>query len=69
MAKKIINLTYIICLLISIICAPLSAIFIICKLCGASAMSWIACCIPVIIALATMPITVISKFLIDGREG
>ena len=69
MAKKIINLTYIVCLIISVICMPLSAIFIIYKLCGATAMSWIACCTPAIIALAIIPIILISKFLIDGREG
>jgi hypothetical protein len=65
--KKIINVAYIVCMFVSVVCVPLSAIFVICKLCAASAMSWLGCCIPLIITLALLPITLIAKFLIDGR--
>lgn len=50
--KKIISAIYVIGCLLCTVCTPLSAIFIICKLCAATSLSWIACCIPLLIALA-----------------
>lgn len=64
---KVISATYLATLLIDIVCLPLTAIFIIFKLCGASAMSWIGCFIPVIIVLAILPITIIAKLLLDEK--
>ncbi len=69
MLRKIINLLYITTLLIAIICLPLSAIFVVCKLCAATSMSWFGCCLPLIITLAIAPVLIISKFLIDTRGG
>ena len=65
--QKIISASYLTTLLINIVCLPLSAIFVIFKLCGASAMSWISCFIPVVIVLSILPIMLVSKFLIDGK--
>lgn len=66
-AKAIISATYIFTLLIDVFCLPLSAIFIIFKLCDTSSMSWIGCFIPVIIVLFLTPVTVISKLIIDEK--
>ena len=44
--KKVISAIYVIGCLLCTVCTPLSAIFIICKLCAATSLSWIACCIP-----------------------
>ena len=65
--QKVISIIYLSTLLIDTVCLPLSAIFILFKLCGASAMSWIGCFIPVVIVLATVPIIVVAKTLIDGK--
>ncbi len=65
MFNKIISATYIVTLLIMIICLPMSAIMLICKLCAATALSWIGCCVPLIIALSVLPIFIIAKILID----
>ena len=69
MLKRIISIIYIVALLVTVVCVPLSAIFIIVKLCGASAMSWLACCMPVIVVLAILPLLLISKFLLDRKGG
>lgn len=69
MLKRIISIIYIVALLTTVVCVPLSAIFIIVKLCGASAMSWLACCMPVIVVLAILPLLLISKFLLDQKGG
>lgn len=69
MLKRIISIIYIVALLVTVVCVPLSAIFIIVKLCGASAMSWLACCMPVIVVLAILPLLLISKFLLDQKGG
>ena len=45
-----------------------SAIFIICKLCAATSLSWIACCIPLLIALAVLPLLIITKAIINASE-
>lgn len=65
---RIIGLLYIIALVVCVVCVPLSAILIICKLCAESALSWIGCCVPLIIALAFTPILIITKLLLDARE-
>lgn len=69
MLKRIISIIYIVALLVTVVCVPLSAIFIIVKLCGASAMSWLACCMPAIVVLAILPLLLISKFLLDQKGG
>lgn len=69
MLKRIISIIYIVALFATVVCVPLSAIFIIVKLCGASAMSWLACCMPVIVVLAILPLLLISKFLLDQKGG
>lgn len=69
MLKRVISIIYIVALLATVVCVPLSAIFTIVKLCGASAMSWLACCMPVIVVLAILPLLLISKFLLDQKGG
>lgn len=65
MIKRIISIIYVIALLLMVICVPLSAIFIIVRLCEASTMSWFACCVPVLIALGVLPLFIITKVIID----
>ncbi len=69
MLKHIISIIYIVALLATVVCIPLSAIFIIVKLCGASTMSWLACCMPAIVVLAILPLLLISKLLLDQKGG
>lgn len=69
MANKIIALLYILSSVVITICAPLGAILVIVKACGSSALSWLGACVPVIIALAVVPIYVLTKTLIDTRSG
>ena len=66
---RIIGLLYIIALVICVVCVPLSAILIICKLCAATAISWIGCCVPLIVALAVTRIVIITKLVRDIGEG
>lgn len=65
--QKVISAVYLSALLINTVCLPLSAIFVIFKLCGASAMSWLGCFIPIVVILALSPVTLISKLIIDGK--
>lgn len=67
MLKKIVSITYLVSVATSVINLPLSAIFLIFKLCGSSGMSWIDCCIPIIIVLCILPLLLISKFLLDTK--
>lgn len=69
MAKRVISVIYIVALLITLFCTPLSAIFVIIKLCGATTMSWLACCMPIIVVLAVLPLLIIAKILLDQKEG
>lgn len=66
--KKIISAIYIIACLLCTVCTPLSAIFVICKLCNATSLSWIGCCVPLLIALATLPLLIITKAIINASE-
>lgn len=66
--KKIISAIYVIGCLLCTVCTPLSAIFIICKVCAATSLSWIACCIPLLIALAVLPLLIITKAIINASE-
>lgn len=68
MLKKILSAIYIIGVLIFAICIPLSAIFVICKLCAATPLAWIACCTPLLAALAYSPIWIIAKITLDAGE-
>ena len=65
--QKVISIIYLSTLLIDTVCLSLSAIFLLFKLCAASAMSWIGCFIPVVIVFATNPIIVVAKILIDEK--
>ena len=65
MLKKIISAIYIAAMLVIVFCVPLSAIFVVCKLCGATPISWLGACVPLIIALAVLPCFILSKILLD----
>ncbi len=65
MLKKIISAIYVVTLLVIVVCVPLSAIFVVCKLCGATPLSWLGACVPLIIALAVLPCFILSKILLD----
>ena len=65
MLKKIISAIYIVTLLVIVVCVPLSAIFVVCKLCGATPLSWLGACVPLLIALAVLPCFILSKILLD----
>ena len=65
MLKKILSAIYIAALLVIVVCVPLSAIFVVCKLCGATPISWLGACVPLIIALAVLPCFILSKILLD----
>lgn len=66
MIRKILSAVYIVALLTVLICTPLSAIFAVCKLCDAIPFSWIACCVPLLIAIACLPFMIIAKLIIDA---
>lgn len=66
---KIIGLLYIASLLVCVVCVPVSAIMLICKLCAATPLSWLGCCVPLLVALAALPVLIITKLLLDLRSG
>lgn len=68
MLKKVFSAIYIIGILIFAICVPLSAIFVICKLCAATSLAWIACCAPFLAALAYSPLWIIAKIMLDAEK-
>lgn len=65
MLKKIISAIYVVTLLVIVVCVPLSAIFVVCKLCDATPLSWLGACVPLLIALAVLPCFILSKILLD----
>lgn len=65
MLKKIISAIYVVTLLVIVVCVPLSAIFVVCKLCGATPLSWLGACVPLLIALTVLPCFILSKILLD----
>lgn len=65
MLKKIISAIYVVTLLVIVVCVPLSAIFVVCKLCAATPLSWLGACVPLLIALAVLPCFILSKILLD----
>ena len=65
MLKKILSAIYIAALLVIVFCVPLSAILVICKLCGATPLSWLGACIPLLLAIAVLPPFILSKILLD----
>lgn len=67
MLKKIVSVIYIVALLVVLVCVPISAIMLICKLCEATSIAWIDCCIPLIIAIAVTPMLIITKQIIDNK--
>lgn len=66
MLKKVISAIYIVALLVIVLCTPLSAIFIVCKLCGATPLSWLGACVPLLVAIAALPFMILSKILLDA---
>ena len=68
MLKKALSAIYIIGILVFAVCVPLSAIFVICKLCGATPLAWIACCAPFLAALAYSPLWIIAKITLDAEK-
>ncbi len=66
MLKKVISAIYIAALLVIVICTPLSAILIVCKLCGATPLSWLGACVPLLVAIAAVPFMILSKILLDA---
>lgn len=69
MLKKIISVIYLLSVFVILVCIPMSAIFIICKLCQATTLTWIKCCMPLIISIGLSPMLIISKILIDNNGG
>lgn len=65
MLKKALSAIYIVALLVIVICTPLSAIFIVCKLCDATPLSWLGACVPLMIAIAFLPPFILSKIMLD----
>lgn len=65
MSKKIVSAIYILTLIICIICLQIFAIMAIFKLCNATSLAWISCCVPLIIAIIIAPAILITKNLID----
>lgn len=65
MFKRITSVVYIVALLTLTVCLPLFAILVTVKLCGATGMPWIGCCVPLVVSFAVLPLMVISKFFID----
>lgn len=68
MIKKIVSAVYIVALIVCVFCVPLSAIFAVCKLCGATPLSWIGCCVPLLIVLAISPFMILAKIIIDASK-
>lgn len=66
--KKILSAIYIVACLICTVCVPLSAIFVVCKLCDAIPLSWIECCVPLIISLSVTPPLIIAKAILSAGE-
>lgn len=64
-AKAIISAIYLITVVICTICLQTSAIMIIFKLCNTTTLSWLNCCVPIIITIILAPILFITKSLID----
>ena len=67
MLKRVVSVIYIVALLIVLVCVPISAIMLICKICAATSVEWINCCIPLIIAIAASPMLIIAKQIIDNK--
>lgn len=65
MSKKIVSAIYILTLIVCIICLQIFAIMAIFKLCNATSLAWISCCVPLIIAIIIAPAILITKNLID----
>jgi hypothetical protein len=68
MLKKALSAIYIIGILVFAVCVPLSAIFVICKLCDATPLAWITCCAPFLAALAYLPLWIIAKITLDAGK-
>ncbi len=68
MLKKVISAIYIAALLVIVVCTPLSAIFIVCKLCAATPLSWLGACVPLLVAIAALPFMILSKILLDAEN-
>lgn len=65
MLKKIVSVMYIVAFVICVICLQIFAIMAIFKLCNATSLAWISCCVPLIITILIAPVILITKNLID----
>ena len=66
MLKKIISAVYLVSLLVCLVGLPTSAILLILKLCAATHLSWLSCCIPLIVALAVFPLVIVGRAIIKN---
>lgn len=66
MLKKIISAVYLVSLLVCLVGLPTSAILLILKLCAATRLSWLSCCIPLIVTLAVFPLVIVGRAIIKN---
>lgn len=68
MLKRICSIIFLITALVLIGCFQLSGIMLICKVCGATSISWIGCCIPLIIAIVIFPLFGFTRVIVTDKE-
>lgn len=68
MLKRICSVIYILAFFAIAICVPMSAIMLIFKACAATPLSWLDCCVPLIVAIAFLPFFVITKTVLNDKE-
>ncbi len=68
MLKRICSVIYILAFFAIVICVPMSAIMLIFKACGATSLSWLGCCVPLIVAIAFLPFFAIAKAVLNDKE-
>ena len=66
MLKKIISAVYLVSLLVCLVGLPMSAILLTLKLCAATRLSWLSCCIPLIDAFAVFPLVIVGRAIIKN---
>ncbi len=68
MLKRICSVIYILAFFVIVICVPMSAIMLIFKACAATPLSWLGCCVPLIVAIAFLPFFAITKAVLNDKE-
>ena len=66
MLKKIISAVYLVSLLLCLVGLPTSAILLTLKLCAATRLSWLSCCIPLIVVFAVFPFVIVGRAIIKN---